>query len=110
MTAEAIKKAQEIHGTPDVTAAMVRDGYENLEITQATYEALGLPGFGPDIKGSCQNHGGQGLGAVSQWDAAADQFVLITDYIESNQDVIQPLIEADSAAYAEESGITPGCD
>ena len=81
-----------------------------LDITEATYEALGLPGFGPEIKGSCQNHGGQGLGAVSQWDAAADQFVLITDYIESNQDVIQPLIAEDSQAYADETGITPNCD
>jgi branched-chain amino acid transport system substrate-binding protein len=110
MTAEAIKKAQEIHGTAEVTPAMVRDGYENLDITEATYEALGLPGFGPEIKGSCQNHGGQGLGAVSQWDAAADKFVLITDYIESNQDVIQPLIAEDSQAYADETGITPNCD
>ena len=110
MTTEAIRKAQEIHNTKDVTPAMVRDGYENLDIDQARYEALGLPGFGPDIKGSCQNHGGQGLAAVSQWDAAAGKFTLISDFMESDQDVIAPLIAEDSEAYAKEAGITPGCN
>lgn len=71
--------------------------------------ALGLPGFGPEFKVSCQNHGGNGLGAVAQWDAAAEKWNLITGYEGSDQDVIQPLIEEDSAAFAAESGITPGC-
>ena len=110
LAAEAARNAQEIHGTTTITPAMMRDGMEALEITEARMAELGLPNFGPEFKVSCQNHGGNGFGAVGQWDAAAGEWKMITDYMQSDQDVLQPLIEADSMAYAEENGITPGCN
>lgn len=79
-------------------------------MTEEKMAALGLPNFGPEFTVSCGNHGGNGFGAVSQWDAAAGEFKLITDYYQSDQDVIQPLVAEDSAAFAEENGIEPGCD
>ncbi|MDF1668552.1 MAG: ABC transporter substrate-binding protein [Roseovarius sp.] len=109
LAAEAIKTAQEMHGTSKITAAQMRDGMENLEITEAKMAAIGLPNFGPEFKVSCENHGGNGFGAVSQWDAAAGEFKLITEYYQSDQDVIQQLIEEDSASYAAENGIEGGC-
>jgi branched-chain amino acid transport system substrate-binding protein len=109
LAAEAIKTAQEMHGTAAITPAMMRDGMENLEMTEAKMAELGLPNFGPEFKVSCENHGGNGFGAVSQWDAAAGQFKLITEYYQSDQDIIQPLVEEDSAAFAAENGIEPGC-
>jgi branched-chain amino acid transport system substrate-binding protein len=87
----------------------MRDGMEALEITEAKMAGLGLPNFGPEFTVSCENHGGSGLVAVSQWDAAADSWSLITDYVQSDQDVLTPLIAEDAAAFAAESGITPGC-
>jgi branched-chain amino acid transport system substrate-binding protein len=110
LAAEAAKTAMEIHGTNDITPAMMRDGMEALEITEEKMAGLGLPGFGPEFKVTCQNHGGNGFGAVAQWDASAGEWSLITDFIQSDQDVIGPLVEADSMAFAEENGITPGCD
>jgi branched-chain amino acid transport system substrate-binding protein len=110
LAAEAIKTAQEMAGTSQITREQLRDGMENLEITNAKMEALGLPGFGPEFKVSCQNHGGDGYAAVAQWDAKAGEWNLITDYMQSDQEVIQPLVEEDSMAYAKEAGITPGCD
>ena len=109
LAAEAIKTAQGIHGVSAITSAQMRDGMENLEITEAKMEGLGLPNFGPEFKVSCENHGGNGFGAVSQWDAAAGQFTLITEYYQSDQDVIQPLVDEDSAAFAAENGIEGGC-
>ncbi|WP_317056691.1 MULTISPECIES: ABC transporter substrate-binding protein [Roseovarius] len=109
LAAEAIKTAQEMHGTADITSQQMRDGMENLEITEAKMAGLGLPNFGPEFKVSCQNHGGNGFGAVSQWDAAAGEFKLITEYYQSDQDVIQPLVAEDSAAFAAENGIEAGC-
>ncbi|EPX77880.1 ABC transporter substrate-binding protein [Litoreibacter arenae] len=109
LAAEAAKTAQEIHGTGDITPAMMRDGMEALEMTEAKMEEIGLPGFGPEFKVSCENHGGNGLGAVAQWDYAAKEWKLITGYEGSDQDVIQPLVDEDSAAFAAESGIEPGC-
>ncbi|WP_306113110.1 MULTISPECIES: ABC transporter substrate-binding protein [unclassified Roseovarius] len=109
LASEAIKTAQEIHGVSDITSQQMRDGMEALEMTEAKMEAIGLPNFGPEFKVSCENHGGNGFGAVSQWDAAAGEFKLITEYYQSDQDVIQPLVEEDSAAFASENGIEPGC-
>ena len=109
LAAEAIKTAQEMHGTAAITSAQMRDGMENLEMTEAKMEAIGLPNFGPEFKVSCENHGGNGFGAVSQWDAAAGEFKLITEYYQSDQDVIMPLVEEDSSAFAAENGIEAGC-
>ena len=71
LAAEAVKTAQEIHGVADITPRMMRDGMEALEITEAKMAALGLPNFGPEFNVSCENHGGDGLVGVTQWDATA---------------------------------------
>ncbi len=109
LVAEAAKTAQKIHGTSKITPAMMRDGMEALEMTEEKMTALGLPNFGPEFKVSCENHGGNGFAAIGQWDAKAHEWKLITDYMQSDQDVVQPLIEADSMAFGKENNITPGC-
>ena len=109
LAAEAIRKAQEIHGVADITPAMMRDGMEALEMTQARMGELGLPNFGPEFSVSCDNHGGPGLGMVQQWDAEAKTWNLITGFIQSDKDVINALIKEDSDAYAAENNIEPGC-
>ncbi|MGM0740638.1 MAG: ABC transporter substrate-binding protein [Pseudomonadota bacterium] len=109
LAAEAIKTAQEIHGTAAITPEMMRDGMENLEMTEEKMAGLGLPGFGPEFKVTCENHGGNGFGAVSQWDAEAGEFKLITEYFQSDEEILGPLIEADSEAYAAENGIEMRC-
>jgi branched-chain amino acid transport system substrate-binding protein len=88
----------------------MRDGMENLEITEAKMTELGLPGFGPSFKVTCQNHGGDGLVAVVQWDYASKSWNMISDFQQSDQDILNPLIAEDSAAYAAEANITPGCN
>ena len=45
----------------------------------------------------------------SQWDAEAGEFTLITDYYQSDQEIIGKLVAEDSAQFAEENGIEPGC-
>jgi branched-chain amino acid transport system substrate-binding protein len=110
LAVEAAKKAQEIHGTSDIDAAMMRDGMEALEIDEAKMAELGLPGFGPEFSVSCENHGGSGLGAVNQWDAESGAWTQITDYIAPDMEVIQPLIDEDSTAYAQESNIEERCN
>ncbi|MCA0921488.1 ABC transporter substrate-binding protein [Pseudooceanicola nanhaiensis] len=109
LAAEAAKTAQEMSGTTQITPAQMRDGMEHLVITEEKMAGLGLPNFGPEFEVTCENHGGNGFAAVSQWNAAEGHFNLITDYMQSDQEVLAPLVEADSKAYAEESGITPGC-
>jgi branched-chain amino acid transport system substrate-binding protein len=109
LAAEAAKTAQELSGEKNLTPALMRDGMEALEITEEKMASIGLPNFGPTFKVSCENHGGDGLGAVAQWDAAAGKWNLITGYEGSDQDVIQGLIGEDSAAFAAEAGVEAGC-
>ncbi len=109
LLAEAAKKAQEIHGTKDLTPAMMRDGLEGLEVTPEMMEGLGMPNFGPTFKVSCENHGGEGMGAIAQWDAGAQSWSLISDFSQSDMEVIQPLIDEDSNNYAKENNIEEGC-
>lgn len=106
----AILKAQEIHGVADITPAMMIDGMENLVITDEIMAANGMPNFGPSFEVSCENHGGPGLGFVQQWDANAQQWNMITEFIASDKDVINPLVEEDSLAYAAENNIELRCN
>ena len=110
LAAEAAKTAQGITGKSAISQADMIKGMEALEITEAKMAALGLPNFGPSFSVSCQNHGGDGLVAVSQWDANAGKWSLITDFVQSDQDVLNALIEEDSAAFASENNITPNCN
>ncbi len=105
LAVEAARTAQEIHGATELTPAQMRDGMEALEMTEAKMAALGLPGFGPEFSVSCDNHGGPGLGAVQQWDAAAKKWTMVSDFGPSDMEVIQALIDEDSSAFAAENKI-----
>ncbi|MFC2966630.1 ABC transporter substrate-binding protein [Acidimangrovimonas pyrenivorans] len=107
LAAEAAKKAQELSGHKQITPAEMRDGMENLNVTDELMAADGMPKFGPDFKVSCANHGGSGKAQVMQWDAKAEKWNVITDWIESDHSVIDPLIAEDSGAFAKENNITP---
>lgn len=109
LAAEAAKDAQAASGVGEITPAMMRDAMEALEITADEMAAAGLPNFGPVFSVSCENHGGDGLAGVAQWDAAAQSWTLVSDFSPSDGSVVNPLIEADSMAYAAENNITPGC-
>ncbi|MCY4304852.1 MAG: ABC transporter substrate-binding protein [Aestuariivita sp.] len=110
LAAEAVRTAQDIHNTADITSAMMRDGMEALTMTPERMAELGLPNFGPTFQVTCENHGGEGLGAIAQWDASATKWALVTDFIAPDDEVIMPLIEADSMAYAEENNLDLRCN
>lgn len=107
---EAIRKAQEIHGTSAITPAQLRDGFEQLEITEARMVELGLPNFGQPFAASCGDHGGPGAAMIQQWDAEAQKWNLISEFISPDDDVINPLVAEDSAAYAAENSIEARCN
>ncbi|MBC6441932.1 MAG: ABC transporter substrate-binding protein [Rhodobacteraceae bacterium] len=109
LAAEAARTAQKISGRAEITPADMRDGMEALEITAQRMEELGMPNFGPAFSVSCENHGGPGLVAVTQWDAAAGEWVKISDFKPTDTGIIRPLILEDSEAYAAENNIAMGC-
>ena len=109
LAVEAARKAQEIHEVADLTPAQMRDGMEGLVITEELMSELGMPNFGPEFSVSCENHGGPGLVAVQQWDAAQEVFVEISGFAETDREVIDALILDDSMAFAKENNVEPGC-
>lgn len=105
----AIVTAQEIHGVSAITPVMMRDGLENMVFSNEVMASLGLQNFAPPFAGSCENHGGEGLAMVQQWNAETQQWNLITDLISSDKEVIDPLIIEDSSQYAAENNLTSRC-
>lgn len=106
-TAEALRKAMEIHNTTDLTPDQVRDGFENLEISEETLANIGMDGFVPAVKISCGNHAGAGMVAVKQWDARQREWRQISDYYEPDTALIDPAIEAAAEKFAADNGIKP---
>ncbi len=109
LAVEAAKTAQELHSTADIDAAMMRDGMEALVIDEAKMSALGMPNFGPSFNVSCENHGGLGLVGVTQWDADAKSWSLISGFKPTDGEVIGALVNEDSNAFAAENGIEERC-
>ena len=109
LAAEAISTAQDMHGTADVSPSQVRDGMEALSITNARMDELGMPSIGPEFTVTCTDHGGTGMAIMQQWDASAQQWVTLTDFIAPDDSVTQPLVLEDSAQFAAENNIEPRC-
>jgi len=106
-SAEAIRKAMEIHNTKEVTGKEVRDGFEALDVDEARLKELGLANFTIPVKITCANHEGPGKVALQQWDAKAKKWHFVTDFYEPLRDITGPLIAEDSAQYAKENNVTP---
>jgi branched-chain amino acid transport system substrate-binding protein len=106
-TTEAIRGAMKIHGTTEVKATHVRDGLEALNVDEARLKELGLEGFTIPVSISCENHTGPRKVALQQWDAKTKQWTMVSKFYDTMADVVDPLIEADSMAYAQENNITP---
>jgi branched-chain amino acid transport system substrate-binding protein len=98
MLAEAVRTAQEMHGTPNITPAQLRDGLANLDITEARLAELGMTGMVPPFATTCANHTGHSGAWMLQWDGT--QFVQASDLLTADRAVIDPLQAEKAAEYA----------
>lgn len=106
LTVEAIRTAQEKFGKgKPITGEQMRWGIEHLNVDAKKLKALGAEGFMPDLKVTCDNHEGSGKVKFQQWDGK--QWKVITDWVDSDQSIVRPMIEESAAKYAKEKGITP---
>jgi branched-chain amino acid transport system substrate-binding protein len=104
--AEGIARAMEIHKRKQVTAEDVRDGIEALDITEERLETLGFEGLLAPLKVTCANHEGVVPRAtIQQWDARGERWRLVSGFYGPDNDLVEPLIAADAAAYAKEKKI-----
>lgn len=108
VTVEAVRRAQDKFGKgKPVTGEQMRWAFEHMDLTEDRLAALGATGLLPEIKTSCENHEGSGMIKIQQWDGK--KWVVVSDWIEGNKDLIHPLFKQSAAQYAKEKKITPKC-
>ena len=103
---EAINTAMNKYGKGKVpTPEQARWGFENLNLTEARLNELGLAGFTRGHQVSCADHEGNGPVLIQQW--TGDRWEIITDWIEPIREVVRPMIEQAAAKFAKENNIQP---
>jgi branched-chain amino acid transport system substrate-binding protein len=102
---EGIRTAMRQFGHQPLTGAQVQWGLEHLSLTLAYLKELGAEGLLSPVTLSCRDHEGGGGVKFQQWDGK--QWVVLTDWIATDQALVRPLVEAAAAKYAQEKGITP---
>ena len=104
MTTEAVRWAVKKYGKK-VTGEQVREGMENIDLTEARLKELGFGGMMRPIKVSCNDHEGNGPILIQQWDGK--QWKIVSDWIAPMRDVVRPMMEASAAKFAAENKIEP---
>ena len=103
MTVEAVKRAQSKYGKKPLTGEQVRWGFENLSLDAGAIKKLGFDGFMTPVKASCEDHAGAHSGGIHTWDGK--KWVLTKDTYQADQKIIQPMIRASAAQYAQDKNI-----
>jgi branched-chain amino acid transport system substrate-binding protein len=101
LAVEGVKRAQERYGKGKwMSPEQARWGYENLALDQKKLDALGFAGVMRPISTSCADHRGATWARVHTWDGKKWNFT--SDWYQSDEAVIKPMIKASADAYARE--------
>ena len=103
LVAEAIRTSQAKYGKRPLTGEELRWGFENLNINEKRLKELGAYDLLQPLQLSCMDHEGGGAVKFQQWDG--EKWVMITDWIASDQSIVRPEVERSAAQYAAEKGI-----
>jgi branched-chain amino acid transport system substrate-binding protein len=82
----------------------VRGGFENLNLTEKRLEELGMKGLMRPLRVTCENHEGNGMAFVQQWDGK--KWNIVSDWIEPMREVVRPKIEAAAVEEAKKLNYT----
>lgn len=103
--AEGIRAAQEHTGKAEISAADLRWGLENIDMTEERIAELGLDGMVPPFKTSCSDHTGKSGGWMLEWDGA--KFVKVSDHLTPNTDGYAELVAEKAKEYADANAPWP---
>jgi len=104
LNTEAMRTAMAKFGNKPLTGEQVRWGMENLNLTEPRLEQLGFKGLARPLRVTCENHEGNGVAAVQQWDGK--QWKIVSDWIEPMRDVVRPKLEAAAVEEGKKLGYT----
>ena len=112
LIAEGIRATQQLTGKKHVGGEDVRRGLETLNISDARWTELGLPGFAAAIHLSCVDHNGHNGIYLVEWDGT--KWTKASGWIEPIKDKVLPLIESAATSYVSANAGWPkrteGCD
>ena len=104
LNVESIRTAMGKYGNKPLTGEQVRWGYENLNITEKRLEEMGMKGLMRPLQVTCENHEGNGMALVQQWDGK--KWNIVSDWIEPMREVVRPKLEAAAVEEAKKLGYT----
>lgn len=104
LNVEAVRIAQAHFGNRALTGEEVQWGFDHLVIDEKRVAELGATGLLQTIKVTCADHEGGGSVKFQQWDGK--KWNVVSDWVASDRELLRPLIEQSSEAYAKEKGIT----
>jgi branched-chain amino acid transport system substrate-binding protein len=104
LNTEAIRTAMVKYGNKPPTGEQVRWGFENLNLTEKRLEELGMKGMMRPLRVTCENHEGNGLAFVQQWDGK--KWNIVSDWIEPMRDIVRPKLEAAAVEEAKKLNYT----
>lgn len=104
LNVEGIRTAMGKYGNKPLTGEQVRWGYENLNITEKRLEDMGMKGLMRPLRVTCENHEGNGLALVQQWDGK--KWNIVSDWIEPMREVVRPKLEAAAVEEGKKLGYT----
>jgi branched-chain amino acid transport system substrate-binding protein len=91
LNTEAIRTAMGRYGNKPPNGEQVRWGFEHLNLTEQRIEQLGMKGMVRPVRVTCENHEGNAMAIVQQWDG--NKWSFISDWIDPMRDVLRPKIE-----------------
>lgn len=102
---EAIRTAQAKYGNKPMKGSEVRWGLENLDISADDITKLGIDGMIKPLAITCSDHEGARFARVHRWDGKT--WNVISDWIEADDAILEPLVKASTAKYAKDNNIQP---
>ncbi len=101
MSAEAVRIAQERFGK-ELTGAMVRWGFENLDLNDEDVEEMGFSDIAPPIRVTCIDHAAVHSVRFQEWDAEERKWKLVTGWIDGDSDFAHRIAQTNAEKYAQE--------
>ena len=106
---EAIRDAMRMVGeNRPVTGEEIQAALEQLTFDDDRLERLGAKGLIPEFSLTCADHEGGAPVRFMQW--VNGRWTSASDWIETDQSIVRPMVEASAEAYAREKNIQPRCD
>jgi branched-chain amino acid transport system substrate-binding protein len=102
---ETVRQAQAKFGNRPITGAEAQWALEHLKLDDAILQKTGFLGLSQNLQLTPQDHEGGGAARVQQWDGA--KWTVISDWIRADHELLRPLEDAKSAAWAKSHGVAP---